>query len=92
MKSVFRCSLPLLAIAALATACNPFIPRNTPTAAPTQYTQDPRFAEFKYETDDKLEVQERVDSFNERIQRSHRLAGRSSAPAGGHRAAIPTKE
>ena len=67
MKLPLKALVPLLAVAALATACNPFTPRNTPTAAPTQYTQDPRFAEFKYETDDKLEVQERVDSFNERI-------------------------
>lgn len=64
MKLPLKALVPLLAVAALATACNPFTPRNTPTAAPTQ---DPRFAEFKYETDDKLEVQERVDSFNERI-------------------------
>mgnify|MGYP000056013059 FL=1 len=67
MKSLFRASLPVLAIAALATACNPFTPRNTPTAAPTQYPQDPRFAEFTYETDDELKVQERIDSFNERM-------------------------
>ncbi len=31
------------------------------------YPKDPRFATFTYETDDELEVQERVDSFNERI-------------------------
>ena len=67
MKFPSKVLVPLFAVTVLATACNPFIPRNTPTAAPTQYTQDPRFAEFKYETDDKLEVQERVDSFNERI-------------------------
>ena len=67
MNSLRRLSLPVLAIAALATACNPFTPRNTPAATPTQYPQDPRFAEFTYETDDELNVQERVDSFNERI-------------------------
>ena len=67
MKLPLKALVPLLAVAALAAACNPFTPRNTPTANPTPYTQDPRFAEFKYETDDKLEVQERVDSFNERI-------------------------
>ena len=67
MKLPLTALVPLLAVAALAAACNPFTPRNTPTANPTPYTQDPRFAEFKYETDDKLEVQERVDSFNERI-------------------------
>lgn len=64
MKLPLKALVPLFAVAALTAACNPFMPRNTPTAAPTQ---DPRFAEFKYETDDKLEVQERVDSFNERI-------------------------
>ena len=67
MKSLFRLFLPILAVAALTAACNPFTPKNTPRATPTQYPQDPRFAEFKYETDDELKVQERVDSFNERI-------------------------
>jgi hypothetical protein len=67
MKLPLKALVPLLAVAALAAACNPFTPWNRPTADPTPYTQDPRFAEFKYETDDKLEVQERVDSFNERI-------------------------
>ena len=67
MKLTFKTIMPLLAVAALATACNPFTPRSTPAATPTQYPQDPRFAEFTYETDDELEVQERIDSFNERI-------------------------
>ena len=67
MKLALKALVPLLAAVALATACNPFIPRNTPAATPTQYPQDPRFAEFTYETDDELNVQERVDSFNERI-------------------------
>ena len=44
MKLVLKALIPLLAVAALATACNPFIPRNTPAATPTQYPQDPRFA------------------------------------------------
>ena len=48
MKLVLKALIPLLAVAALATACNPFIPRNTPAATPTQYPQDPRFAEFVY--------------------------------------------
>ena len=67
MKSLFRLFLPMLVVAALTAACNPFTPKNTPRATPTQYPQDPRFAEFKYETDDELKVQERVDSFNERM-------------------------
>ena len=67
MKSLFRLFLPMLVVAALTAACNPFTPKNTPRATPTQYPQDPRFTEFTYETDDELKVQERVDSFNERI-------------------------
>ena len=31
------------------------------------YPKDPRFATFTYETDEAVKVQERVDSFNERI-------------------------
>lgn len=67
MKSIRQLVLPGLGAVALAAACNPFTHTNTPTAAPTQYPQDPRFAKFTYETDDELEVKERVDSFNERI-------------------------
>ena len=67
MKHPLKALMPLLMGAVLAAACNPFMPRNTPTATPTQYPQDPRFAEFTYETDDELKVQERVDSFNERM-------------------------
>ena len=63
MKFPSKVLVPLLAVAALATACNPFAHK----ASAPQYPKDPRFAEFTYETDDKLEVQERVDSFNERI-------------------------
>ena len=67
MKSIRQLVLPILVATALAAACNPFTHKNTPTAAPTQYPQDPRFAKFTYETDDELEVKERIDSFNERI-------------------------
>ena len=66
MKSLRRLSLPMLAIAALAAACNPFTSRNTPTAAPTQYPQDPRFAEFVYKSDEEPTVQDRTDSVNVR--------------------------
>ena len=36
MKLALKALVPLLAAVALATACNPFIPRNTPAATPTQ--------------------------------------------------------
>ena len=64
MKHPLKALVPLLAIAALATACNPFTPRNTPTAAPTQYPQDPRFAEFVYKSDETPTVKDRTDSIN----------------------------
>ena len=64
MKSLFRLSLPMLAIAALTAACNPFTPRNTPTATPTQYPQDPRFSEFTFKTDGVPKVQEGVEALN----------------------------
>ena len=67
MKSVRRLALPVLVVVALTAGCNPFTPTNTPTATPTQYPQDQRFTEFTYETDDELKVQERIDSFNERM-------------------------
>lgn len=64
MKSLFRLSLSMLAVAALATACNPFTPRNTPAATPTRYPQDPRFAEFVYKSDETPTVKDRTDSVN----------------------------
>lgn len=64
MKSLRQLSLPLLAVAALATACNPFTPRNTPAATPTQYPQDPRFAEFVYKSDETPTLKDRTDSVN----------------------------
>ena len=64
MKSLRQLSLPVLAVAALATACNPFTPRNTPAATPTQYPEDPRFAEFVYKSDETPTVKGRTDSVN----------------------------
>ena len=61
-----RCFLCLVVITVLASACNPFIPRNTPAATPTQYPQDPRFAEFVYKSDETPTVQDRTDSVNVR--------------------------
>ena len=66
MKHPLKALVPLLAVAALAAACNPFIPRNTPAATPTQYPQDPRFAEFVYKSDETPTVQDRTDSVNVR--------------------------
>ena len=66
MKLALKTLVPLLAVAALCAACNPFIPRNTPAATPTQYPQDPRFAEFVYKSDETPTVQDRTDSVNVR--------------------------
>ena len=66
MKLTIKTIVPLPAVAALAAACNPFTPRNTPTATPTQYPQDPRFAEFVYKSDEEPTVQDRTDSVNVR--------------------------
>ena len=66
MKSLFRLSLSMLAVAALATACNPFTPRNTPAATPTQYPQDPRFSEFVFHSDEEPTVKTQTDSVNVR--------------------------
>ena len=64
MKHPLKALVPLLAVAALTAACNPFTPRNTPTATPTQYPQDPRFAEFVYKSDETPTVKDRTDSIN----------------------------
>ena len=62
MKSLFRLSLPLLAIAALAAACNPFAHK----ASAPQYPKDPRFAEFVYKSDEEPTVKTQTDSVNVR--------------------------
>jgi len=52
----------LAAIAVLTAGCNPF-----GASSRERLPEDPRFAEFTYKTDDTIEVQERTDSFNERM-------------------------
>lgn len=61
MKSLFRLSLPLLAIAALATACNPFAHKAAP-----QYPKDPSFSEFVFRSDEEPTVKDQTDSVNVR--------------------------
>ncbi|EFF80563.1 hypothetical protein [Schaalia odontolytica] len=75
MKLSLKTIVPLLAVAALTTACNPFTHKNTPTAAPTQYPQDPRFSAFTYDTADELKVEERVDVFNTYMPKLGATAG-----------------
>ncbi|MGC9808408.1 MULTISPECIES: hypothetical protein [Actinomycetes] len=60
MKSHFRLFLPMLVVAALTAACNPF----TPKASAPQYPQDPRFSEFVFDFNEEPKVQTRVDSLN----------------------------
>ena len=52
----------LAAIAVLTAACTPF-----GASSRERLPEDPRFAEFTYKTDGTIEVQERTDSFNERM-------------------------
>ena len=52
----------LAAIAVLTAACNPF-----GASSRGRFPEDPRFAEFTYKTDGEIKVQERTDSFNERM-------------------------
>ena len=61
MKSLFRMSLPMLAVAALAAACNPFAHKTAP-----QYPKDPRFSEFVFRSDEEPTVKDRTDSVNVR--------------------------
>ena len=55
-KALAQGCVGLIAVAMLCSAC--LVP---------PYPKDPRFATFTYETDESVKVQERVDSFNERI-------------------------
>ena len=60
MKSLFRLPLPILAIAALTAACNPFTPK---TSTP-QNPKDPRFSEFVFQSDKEPIVKDQTDSVN----------------------------
>lgn len=82
MKSLRQLSLPVLAVAALATACNPFTPRNTPAATPTQYPQDPCFAEFVYKSDEtpRPKIGPTPSIFDGRTQRRARRTSSSRLP------------
>ena len=55
-KALAQGCVGLIAVAMLCSAC--LVP---------PYPKDPRFATFTYETDESVKVQERVDSFNERM-------------------------
>ena len=59
MKFPLKTLMPLLAIVALATACNPFVHKATP-----QYPKDPRFSEFVFDFNEEPKIQTRVDSLN----------------------------
>ena len=52
----------LAAIAVLTAACNPF-----GASSRERLPEDPRFAEFTFDSDNKPKVQERTDSFNMRM-------------------------
>ena len=61
MKLTVKTIVPLLAVAALAAACNPFAHKATP-----QYPKDPRFSEFVFHSDDEPTVKDQTDSVNVR--------------------------
>ena len=61
MKTPLRLIVTLGAVAALTAACNPF-----GVSSRERLPEDPRFAEFTFDSDNKPKVQERTDSFNER--------------------------
>ena len=63
MSKPLRSLALLCAAITLLTGCIPF----GSNAARSRLPQDPRFAEFTYETDGEIKVQERTDSFNERM-------------------------
>ena len=61
MKLLLKAIVPLLAVVALTAACTPF-----GASSRERLPEDPRFAEFTFDSDNKPKVQERTDSFNER--------------------------
>ena len=61
VKTPLRLLVTLGAVVALTAACNPF-----GASSRERLPEDPRFAEFTFDSDNKPKVQERTDSFNER--------------------------
>ena len=61
-EALSRCCLSFVAIAALATACNPFTHK---TSAP-QYPKDSRFSGFVFKSDETPTIKDRTDSVNVR--------------------------
>ena len=61
MKTPLRLIVTLGAVVALTAACNLF-----GASSRERLPEDPRFAEFTFDSDNKPKVQERTDSFNER--------------------------
>ena len=61
MKLSLRLLSIVSAVVALTAACNPF-----GASSRERLPEDPRFAEFTFDSDNKPKVQERTDSFNER--------------------------
>ena len=62
MKLALKAVVPLLAIAALAAACNPF----THNSSAPQYPKDPRFSEFVFQSDKEPTIKDQTDSVNVR--------------------------
>ena len=62
MKLVLKTIVPLLAVAALAAACNPF----THKSPAPQHAKDSRFSEFVFKSDETPTVKDRTDSVNVR--------------------------
>ena len=60
MKLALKALVPLLAVAVLCAACNPFAHKSS---AP-QYPKDPRFAEFVFQSDKEPTIKDQTDSVN----------------------------
>ena len=59
MKLPLKTIVPLLAVAALTAACNPFAHKASP-----QYPKDPRFAKFVFQSDKEPNIKDQTDSVN----------------------------
>lgn len=81
MKLAFKALVPLLAAAALATACNPFAPDSSRSAG----SQDPRFAPFTVSSENEPVYGNDTDYLN------HRMPNLGHRKATMHRFWLPTQ-
>lgn len=87
MKLTRKAFVPLLAVAALASACNPFAHKAAP-----QYPKDPRFSEFVFHSNEEPTVKDQTDSVNLRWPHTEASEAHLTIAYSGQTGFLPDKD